>query len=75
MVRLALPSSTHASVVVYNAAGMKVGVLWNGRLPAGQHRFDWSAEAHAGRAVGPGVYYIRATAGQWTRVTSVRVVR
>jgi len=74
-VSLALPSPTGASIAVYDAVGVKVGSLWNGRLPAGQHSYNWNAQTPSGRAVGPGVYFVRVTTGQWTGVTSVRVVR
>jgi len=74
-VKLALPSPVVAAVAVYDAAGVKVGALWNGWLPAGRHDFDWDARTPAGRAVGPGVYYVRVTAADWSRVASVRVVR
>gem|GEM_PF-5776164 len=75
VVKLALPSPTAASVAVYDAVGVKVAALWNGRVPAGLHSFNWNARAPSGRALGPGVYYVRVSTGQWTRVTSVRVVR
>jgi hypothetical protein len=74
-VRLALPSPTIASVAVYDATGVKVGALWAGWLPAGRHSFDWNVRTPMGRAVGPGVYYVRVTTAQWSRVTSVRVAR
>jgi len=74
-VKLALPSPAVAAIAVYDAAGMKVGALWNGWLPAGRHGFNWDARTPAGRAVGPGVYYVRVTAAEWSQVVSVRVVR
>lgn len=74
-VKLALPSPAIAAVAVYDAAGVKVGALWNGWLPAGRHSFNWDARTPAGRAVGPGVYYVRVNAANWSQVASVRVVR
>jgi len=74
-ITLALPSATSASVAVYDPAGARIAVMWNGPIPAGWHTLDWDSRTSSGRAVAPGVYFVRATAATLSLVVCLRVVQ
>lgn len=56
-----------AGLVVYDIAGRKVATLFNGVLPAGDHRFSFRPSA------GSGIYIVSFSSG--TRTVSMRLVR
>jgi choice-of-anchor B domain-containing protein len=60
---LTLPAPAHARVAVYDFAGREVRVLHDGPASAGFTPFAWDGRDSRGRAVGSGVYWIRAVAG------------
>ncbi len=66
-VDLVLPAAGEASVGVFDAAGRQVRVLAKRRaLPAGAHTFRWDGRDGSGRLVKPGVFFVRAAAGDET---------
>jgi len=70
-----LQFSVHASeeadsrIVVYDALGRRVAELWNGRLEAGDHRFEWKGE------VASGIYFVTARSGKAQEVRRVVIAR
>ena len=66
--RFELPEPDEASIEVFNVAGRRVAEVAREPFTAGVHEVSWSA-----RALDPGVYAARLTAGTSRRV--VRVVR
>jgi hypothetical protein len=52
-------------IVVYDALGRRVAELWNGRLGAGEHRFEWKGEAASG------IYFVTARSGKTQEVRRV----
>jgi hypothetical protein len=74
-VSFALPSASPVRVSVIDVAGRHVASLTNGTRSAGRHSLSWDGRDAAGRAVSPGVYFVRLqSAGQkeTTKVTRVR---
>lgn len=71
-VELALPGSAGAVVRAYDITGREVGVLWEGELSPGRHRFELS-----GDRTSTGVYFVRAWIDDrdGRTVKTVRVVR
>lgn len=59
-----LPRATIARVALYDAAGRLVRVLADGPLAAGRHTQSWDRRDHSGRAVSPGIYFLRLDAGR-----------
>lgn len=54
-----------AEVALYDASGRLVRRIAKGLYPAGVHVAGWDGRDERGRAVAPGVYFLRAsTAGQ-----------
>ena len=48
---------------VYDLLGRPVRTLWDGPLPAGNHRLRWDGRNEAGQAVASGIYFARLEAG------------
>ncbi len=67
---LALPAAAEARLAVYDVLGREVAVLYDGLLPAGDHRFHLD-----GAALPAGVYLLRAEAAGATVTARVAVVR
>ena len=71
LVSFQLPSSGPVDVVVFDVAGAKVRQLHRGPHPAGRLQLSWDGRNSMGRAVAPGVYFVRATLGSESRVLKV----
>ena len=54
-----MPEPGRARVEVYDVAGHRVRVLFEGERPQGPSELDWNGRDDAGRKVGPGVYFLR----------------
>ncbi|MBZ0267421.1 FG-GAP-like repeat-containing protein [bacterium] len=59
-VEVAVPRAGRLRVVVHDAAGRRVKVLYDGTRSAGVHAIRWDGRAVDGRLVVPGVYLVRA---------------
>lgn len=61
-------------MAVYSVEGRRVKTLASGIRPAGQYRLEWDGQDEAGRAVLPGVYFVRllTPAGRFSH-TLVRI--
>jgi hypothetical protein len=60
---------------IYNLAGQKVQQLYQGVLPAGNHRLFWNGLDQYGRQVASGIYLCRLSNGirnYWLRLVKVR---
>lgn len=74
-IRFVLPTGAPTRVTVHDVSGRLVRVLADRWLPAGPSALDWPGRDGAGRAVAPGVYFIRLEAGsvrQTGRVVRIR---
>ena len=63
VLRFALPRAEKAKLEVFDAAGRRVAVVVDRALPAGPGAAVWDGRDEGGRAVGPGVYFYRLSAG------------
>jgi hypothetical protein len=68
---LTLPEAARATARVYDVRGALVRTLADRVLEAGRHAILWDGRDASGHAVGAGVYFVRATAGD--RRQSVRI--
>jgi hypothetical protein len=68
---LAVPSPGPARVSVVDVAGRTVALLHDGPLPSGRAAFAWDGRDRAGRDVRPGVYFLRAHAGDVTATRKI----
>jgi len=58
-----LPAAAETDVAVFDAAGRRVRTLAHARFGAGVHAIAWDGRDAAGRAVTPGLYWVRVDAG------------
>jgi flagellar hook assembly protein FlgD len=60
---------------VYNALGQVVRVLVNEQLDAGTHSIVWDARDDFSRPVSTGVYFYKLTAGDFTQVRKLMLMK
>jgi hypothetical protein len=71
-----LPSASAVDVEVFDVGGRRVTRLAEHRnFEAGPQTLEWRLADRHGRAVSPGIYFVRVTAGRNTGVTKILVVR
>ncbi|HMB69355.1 MAG TPA: FlgD immunoglobulin-like domain containing protein, partial [bacterium] len=70
-----LPGAAAVQAAVYSADGRRLRMLTDRNLSAGTHVVSWDGRDDAGRAVAPGVYFVRITAGDRSRTAKVTRVR
>ena len=61
--RYTLPAATHVRIDVYNVAGQRVRTLVDRREGAGSHTVGFALGAGSERALTPGIYLVRISAG------------
>ena len=75
-VALALPSAERAlRVTVHDVAGRELAVLTDGAVTAGRHEWIWDGRDARGARAAPGLYLVRAAAGERVRTGRVVLVR
>jgi FlgD Ig-like domain len=72
---LALPKSGEIDVAVYDVSGARVKTLLRGARAAGSHRARWDGRNEDGVAMSPGLYFIRSSAGGFSRARRVVLIR
>jgi hypothetical protein len=70
-VTLSLARSGNVLVEVLDVSGRRVGLLHDGELSSGSHRFWWGRGSVSGHHAAAGVYLVRARADQVQRVTRI----
>ena len=63
-----LPEPGPVTIEVFNVLGSRVRLLLDEMKPAGRHTVQWTADDSRGNRVGAGLYFVRLTAGERTRV-------
>ena len=68
-----LPGAETVRLTIFDAAGRRVREVASVVYPAGRYRMSWDGRSQSGRAVAPGIYFARITAGD--SQSSQRLVR
>ncbi len=74
-VALALPHAGRVEVMVTDVSGRRVRALGAGPRPAGRVEFEWDTRDDDGRAVPPGLYWVRAATAEGAVARRVVVAR
>jgi len=74
-IRYELASREHVSLRVYDVSGAVVRTLVNGDKPAGSYSLTWNGRDDNGNAVSSGVYFYRITAGSFSDVRKMTLVK
>lgn len=62
-------------IVVYNVVGQKVRTLVNSQEKAGYHKVNWDGTNDSGAKVGGGIYFYKITAGEFTSLKKLILLR
>lgn len=74
-IRFDLPREERVTLLVYDVTGRRVAVLAGGRFGPGAFERVWRGVDDSGRAVASGVYFARLTAGDFTAVRKMVLLR
>ena len=69
-IQYALPEASHVKLSVYNLLGHEVAILVDTDLNAGYHKVRWDGSKSAS-----GVYIYRITAGEYTKITKMVLLK
>jgi hypothetical protein len=69
-IRFDLAEPVHARLTVYDIAGRTVAELVNRELTVGEHAVEWNAQSSAS-----GIYFYRISAGAFTEVKKMALIR
>jgi nitrous oxidase accessory protein NosD len=70
-----VPEVTHVTVEVYNVLGERVATLVDEQQAAGYYTVEWNGKDGGQRTVSSGVYYYRMSAGQFTSIKKMLLVK
>lgn len=73
--RLALPHPADVELVVYDVTGRAIRTLASSPFPAGEHRIVWDGRDDRGRETASGIYFCRATVGDWRQDRKLVLMR
>jgi len=71
----ALPTAERVLIEVYDISGRLVNTLVDGSLPAGSNRVIWDGRDSSGAPVASGIYFCRASVGEWNEARKVVLLR
>ncbi|MCB0293044.1 MAG: T9SS type A sorting domain-containing protein, partial [Calditrichaeota bacterium] len=74
-IHYALKERTRATIVIYNLLGQRVRTLVNAVEGPGYREVIWDGRNDAGVPVSSGIYICRFTAGKFTAVRKMALIR
>ncbi|MFZ0390413.1 MAG: C1 family peptidase [Calditrichia bacterium] len=74
-IRFTLPANGKVEIVVFNTLGQQIKTLVSEPLKAGQHQVVWNGTNNGNQPVGSGIYFYRVTAGDFTSVRKMMLLR
>ena len=75
IINFALPKNSFVTLKVYDMLGREVKTLIDREISAGVHSFNWNAENNSGQKVTSGVYIYRISAGEFTAVKKMVLIK
>ena len=74
-IRFALPTSSHVLLTVFNVRGQEVTRLVDRQYGPGTHRVVWDGTTSSGGTASTGVYFYKLTAGTFTDVRKMVLLK
>ena len=74
-IRYELASSSHVSLRVYDVGGAEVRTLVDANKAAGSYALQWNGRDNKGNAVSSGVYFYRISAGSFSDVRKMTLLK
>jgi len=70
-----LPEAGNVELVIYNMAGQKVRTLVNSRQDASFYQIVWDGRNDSGSSVASGLYFYKLTAGHFSKIQKMTLVK
>jgi len=70
-----LPEASEVRLEIFNLAGQRIVCPFEGHQPAGRHQITWDGTDDHGNVVATGVYFLRLTAGDFSSVKKMNLVK
>ena len=74
-IRYEVPTASHISLVVYNVLGQVVRTLVEEELQPGRYEVTWDGRNDRGMSVGSGMYLYRFSAGEYSIVHKMLLLK
>ncbi len=75
MIKYSLPEAQHVTLEIYNSLGEKIRTLVNNAQDVGNHTIQWDGLNSLGRSAASGMYLYKMTAGKFTSVKKMLLIR
>ncbi len=69
-----LSATRQLEVAIYDVQGRRVRTVLDGALESGAYQLSWDRRDQAGRAVGPGIYFLRMTGDEQVAIRKLVVL-
>lgn len=70
-----LPKASHVTLKIYDVLGREVAQIADQNYPAGYNEITWNGINGNGEQVASGVYFCRITAGTWSKVMKMLLLK
>ena len=74
-IRFGIPQSGNVTLKIYNSVGQLVKTLVDGNMSEGYHQATWDATDNTGSKLSSGVYIYRITAGTFTQINKMLLLK
>jgi len=74
-IRFGIPQAGNVTLKIYNSVGQLVKTLVDGNMSEGYHQVTWDATDNSGNKLSSGVYFYRITAGTFTQVNKMMLLK
>ncbi len=74
-ISFSLPRAENVQLAIYGVDGRRIAVLVNESMDAGHHQITWTGRDETGQQVASGVYFYRITAGEFSDVQKMTLMK
>ena len=75
VINYSIPKEVAVSIKVYNSLGKEIKTLENGYKSAGLYSITWNGDDNSGNKVSSGTYFYRITAGEFTQIKKMILLK
>ena len=75
VINYSIPKEVAVSIKVYNSLGKEIKTLENGYKSAGLYSIIWNGDDNSGNKVSSGTYFYRITAGEFTQIKKMILLK
>ncbi len=70
-----LPKTTHVKLIIYDIMGREIEKIADGKYPQGYNEVTWNGNNSFGVHVSSGIYFYRISAGAWSKVRKMMLLK